>query len=713
MKIGSAISYGNTGDNITVQLPNGKIVNAIAGNEINSSKVLITKERGVYYSWSETTPITVLQKREGIQILPKEIAAVEPVLLPFQILFNSSLQLGGDRNQLGLSEFSPVVAGINNLGEQRYLAVWQEGNQIVRDSNGILATVNAPDIDYSWLGFGILAGLVNPVIPDEDLTETVTGDALPFDFDVPLYPVFTARSDQDRDGITTNEQSETGYIYNQIEDYEYLNQKTGNAPNPTPSPLDIIAVCNFTTSGAFETQEYIRSTSLDYLKTINETLNNPVEVWFNGTLYTGDRIESYTETYDYDVTPAVFSTSTSFNCVLISGDPVFGFYDWQAVGATQGNWSGETSTIDRTYNKNIEELQWERPITPTYSRIQGHNYNQDYTELTIYTVPSNSWSVPVGSFFQFETPGTETQDIDVTTTETRTLVTPLLLSGDGNSALFIEIDSSLNQTLESDRIRDIAKFLFDNSTAFPTPTSHIEVTTVEQSYDERFYLYNQGNLVQIDLDDSWVFSIQNSVTLDLGQVTLSNGNSTAILTEPTMSFTEYTKTEDKVADNIIYSDVISVDRSFWDNINLRSVYILSGDKRYTGVILSHTFEDNPNPELEIEILRSLLSVTIEITGVTDYPIGLAATGEIIIIPQDNVSKLVRDVLLNSKNKNYCNLVGDALYFAKSVEFDLENEQQQSEVYLIGNTVTQETPETGAFIPVTGVSEVLGISYYPQ
>ena len=40
MQVGKAISYGNTGDRVTVQLKD-KTVEAIAVNEINSSKVMV------------------------------------------------------------------------------------------------------------------------------------------------------------------------------------------------------------------------------------------------------------------------------------------------------------------------------------------------------------------------------------------------------------------------------------------------------------------------------------------------------------------------------------------------------------------------------------------------------------------------------------------------------------------------------------------------
>ena len=109
--LGTALSYGNTDDRITVKLSNGQTVQAIAANVINSSRVLVLKEGQKYYAWGETPPQKVLRNSEGVQIVPivqeeeEEIIAV----LPFQVLFTPNAQLGGDRNQLNLynSDYLP------------------------------------------------------------------------------------------------------------------------------------------------------------------------------------------------------------------------------------------------------------------------------------------------------------------------------------------------------------------------------------------------------------------------------------------------------------------------------------------------------------------------------------------------------------------------------------------------------------------------------
>ena len=124
------------------------------------------------------------------------------------------------------------------------------------------------------------------------------------------------------------------------------------------------------------------------------------------------------------------------------------------------------------------------------------------------------------------------------------------------------------------------------------------------------------------------------------------------------------------------------------------------------------FEDNPTEDFEIETTRTLNSITISISSVTAYPQGLAENGELLIYPMANCSVLVRDRILNEQNKVHANLINDTLYFSKSVIFDPSQPQQSTEVYLLGEIVTQEAVKQGAFIPLVNVGEVIGSSYFP-
>ncbi len=717
--IGIAITYGNTGSRLSIRLSNGTVIQAIAANVVNSSKVLVLKEGQTYHAWGETPPLEILNHRSGVKVIPKEQKEAEITILPFQVLFTPNIQLGGDRNQIQIYNLTPSVAGINNLGGQKYVAVWLAENQIIVDRDGSQLFLLSPNISsYHWLGNGILTANIYPAPPIEDLTVVTTGQSLPSDFDIPLYPVFFQRSFNERVGIKTQQQQDEGYNYIQTEIYNYRNQKTGDAPNPTPTIFDLNAVCNFTTSGAFETQVYQRDTKTDYVKTISQILDKPVQVWFNNSAYEGARTESYTETYDYQASSALFVSSTSFQCRLIAGDPVFGFYQWQETSNTQANWSGETTVTNRNYTNTIDEPDWDRPITPNYFRTQRHIRRETYTENTTYSVPSNSWAVPVGSFFLFETPGTEERAIAQNITEDKITPNPLLISGDGNSVLFVETIETLTQQLSGVSTRDIPKFLYNNTTEVPNTTSELETTIVNKTEDSNFWLYfnEEGfgiKLFEIKLDDSWLFSVNTNRTLGLGVITISNDDNTSILESKINKAIAYRKEEDKVNGNIEYFDQEIVTIPWWDSIEFRPIYAITADKRYRGVLLSYSYQDTEDEELPIETVRSVTSITLDLEEVENYPSGLVETREILIIPQDNCSILLRDFLLNDENKKYCNLVGNFLYFAKSVKDNLEQTEQVTEVYAVGETVTQETPETGVFVPISGESEVLGISYFPS
>ena len=309
-------------------------------------------------------------------------------------------------------------------------------------------------------------------------------------------------------------------------------------------------------------------------------------------------------------------------------------------------------------------------------------------------------------------PATETQTISTTITESKTTITPLLLSGDGNTALFLESQSILDQQFTSNRDRSIPKFLRDNSTEFPDTTSHTETTIVDRTENNTFSLYNNGVISTINTDDAWVFKVNTTENLNLGNLTLSNDDDTPILQAKINKAIAYRKEEDKVSETIEYFDTQLIPIPWWDTIEFRPIYAFSGDKRYRGVLLSYSYEDEPDEQLSIEIVRSVLSITVDLEQVESYPIGLSEPGKILITPIDNCSVLLRDILLSEENKIYCNLVNDLLFFAKSVENNLEASEQITEIYSIGFTVIQEAPATGTFVPVTGVETVFGISYFP-
>ncbi len=204
---------------------------------------------------------------------------------------------------------------------------------------------------------------------------------------------------------------------------------------------------------------------------------------------------------------------------------------------------------------------------------------------------------------------------------------------------------------------------------------------MDKTYNQEFVLYSNGVISVINLDDSWLFSVKTSTLLNLGTVTLSNSDNSPILQEKINYVTHYRKIENKVTETIDYFDVVDYEISWWDTLEFRPIYAFGADKRYKGILLSVGFEDNPDTELSIEIVRSLTSITLDLQEVEEYPTGLAEPDEILIVPQDNLSVLLRDRILNSENKKYCNLVGDFLYFAKSVEENLDQAEQTTEVYI--------------------------------
>ena len=101
---------------------------------------------------------------------------------------------------------------------------------------------------------------------------------------------------------------------------------------------------------------------------------------------------------------------------------------------------------------------------------------------------------------------------------------------------------------------------------------------------------------------------------------------------------------------------------------------------------------------------------MQLISVEDYP--MTEPDRYELYPQDDATRRVFNIL-NSDGRNYCNLVGNFIYYAKNVVTRLEQSQQTAEVFqILDDKIIQLEPETGTFIPVSGSEEVLGISYYP-
>ncbi len=107
MQIGESLSYGNVGEYITVKLADGRTVMAIAGNVINSSKVLVIGD----YAWSETSPqqisrsiVEVFRSKDTPAIVIEEIGVSSHISL---IMYNNTIYLGLYREEPILIEAFP------------------------------------------------------------------------------------------------------------------------------------------------------------------------------------------------------------------------------------------------------------------------------------------------------------------------------------------------------------------------------------------------------------------------------------------------------------------------------------------------------------------------------------------------------------------------------------------------------------------------------
>lgn len=755
-------SYGARGDRIAVDLPNGKSVNAIAGNEVNTNDIFVLTAGEEYYVFSNTPPNESYSTRTVRRLIPEEIPEEIPPLLPFQALFTPPVNLGGDRPPVTLSNFASVnIGGINNLGNQEYFIVWLQ-DQIVTDNNQLQTFLEAPEIfqmvEPIWIGNGILKveflkdfpeeNLVKQVLSSDDLIglelpeldefdlnlpeDPFIASDLPPDFSAPLYTKFDERLRYDiRSGAILTTQEEEEYKLTKLESFTYQNEVSPDSTQlPVAAITDINILCNFGNSGLVATTKYQRNTETDYTLSERETFNTTFQNWLNDQLNSGDRDYDRKKYVRYTVSPTLFTNEIDFRCENLTPGvpPVFAFYDWEPVtNFSFAIYSGESHVYSENETIEINE-EWIKNIGPLLSRVQKQILSETFTRSETYTVSSNTWQVTVFNFsFQFESDGVVV--ISQTRNTQDEIITPSskLISGDGNAVLFTETESTLDQNIIVNRTRSIDKLSALNINGDVTEISFVTTTEVEQTLDDNFYLAIADVLTQIETEESWMFSVvygEELPELGVGTFTFSNSDSSPIFTSSLNKITAYNKTEttfdfinfpNQIVPEeigIVFTDVEQTEFAYWSNITGISVYIYAQNFRYTGTVLSFAFEDNPDEELSIDIKRSVTSIQISITAIEAYPIGLAEENEVLISPIFNMSVLVRDRILSDSNKVHANLVNETLYFSKSIIFDPSLEEQFAQVFLLGQVITEEAIEAGAFIPLAGAENIISTSYFP-
>ena len=721
MKVGQALTFVNTGEIVTVKLPDGTNIVALAGNVINSSKVLLAGG----YAWSETSPLNVLQSTELHRYEDRIREEDEDVaILPFQVLFLSDegVWLGGDRPQVLITNYElPVTnGGINNLGNLDFLAVWEQEDCNVIQTKNFSSLINSiassfcPLPSAFWIGAGILTTEIQRAeVPEVNPVVVETGESWPTGAKVPPYPIFYSPN-ADRQGTKRETKiTEDGlYNYSQQEQWDYQQIATGGSPNQDPFTA-ILPLCDFTTSGTTYAAEFARHTQFDYSQTITESFLGDVRVWWNNRSYVTTRVENYDETYTLVQSPASFLSTTYYACTeiySIPGFPGFGLYQWIG-GSTYAQFTGETTTITRSYTKTVNE-ELEHPISQVELRVTSYNLSEEYNENSTLIYPSENWTLPQGVYgYDFEVQGQEQKTISHNTDTVEKKSEPLLLSISGVEALFFEQqDDTLNQKLEQ-KTSSISKILRDNTTGALVPSSWT-VTTIIDKVEARHLVYTDGNNVfHLPIDTSFHFTVNNSrYSPGLGRFTLLREDGTPITQGSLQYFTHYREEKNRITNSIEYYDTVGNNIPFWYDLVDRLVFVLALERRYTGTIVDVDYDDNPNPDLEIDIIRTINSITLELISEEDYPMAEPNTYE--IYPQDNATSRIFK-LLNSDERNYCNLVGNTIYYSKSVLTRLDAVEQTAEVFqVLNDSIVQLNSETGGFVPVSGSDRVLGISYRP-
>lgn len=747
MQVGFAQNY--LGDRVTVTLDRGS-VSAIPVGDITSPEVIVFWQNGDWYCRCGTTPVLLNRDISISRVDPENPVVEEEVeILPFQVL-TTDLLLGGDREIEDLSELVVELAGITNIGDQDYLAAWYnpENCNILTNNGTASFPACPPPTDPKWYGFGRI-GLETIPRPEENLTIEETGDPLPLDllqnnsyqafelafglgipplgyYAFPDYPNAFEPFNADDQRSKTTTQSQEGYELSITENWDYRYIPGGTASNPSPG-LTFFGICNSFNAGQTFPQTYTRNTQASYTRDTSIRLETSSQLWLNGDVFGGSRVEETQETYSYNKTPALFNSVENYSCSApppIFGVPVPGSF----VRTTSDfNWTGETINETRNYSFAITENDWDYPASFTTTRPRRDLRSDTYSSNLTYTVADDSIFIQSGfpAGFQFEVDGVEIQQISRSQSTDRVAPELLFLSTTGRESLFVETTENKRVEFASDRERQINKILFNYSTFNPVINSIERTTEVTQSESKELYFCDGVGFLALNLANSFCFKLATSTAIAEGDLTLSNDSGDEIAAIPANIISHYLKTE--TAQNqanfnptINYTEVV-------ENPNPaialegREVYILAfipetpaRTIRAEGTISSYQFADTPNPDLEIETIRTIESITIDVSAIAEYPRGLVEEGQIFIYSKDNVAALVYQELLTPGNIEYCNLVNSTLYYAKGVRYNLLEATQQAEKYtILEGGVLQDTPEEGQFISMdVAIDSVLSVAYHP-
>ena len=729
MQIGEALNFGNPNEIITVRLKNGSQISAIAANVINSTKVLVAGNR----VWSETSPQNVLDLvsiRKIVEDKTEQEEELTQVFLPFQVLFidpELGVGLGGDRPQINLDDFqgSIIIGGINNLGSKQFLSVWEREDCNIIVNKNLSPSFNQLPEDFCplpealWLGAGYLTTpLLRAETPETTPIIEETGEALPSFVDIPPYPIYinpTAVREGTR--IESRQTDDGKYKFFQEESWDYVHATRGNSggtPDPSYVAGGFTGNC-YGGAGIAFVYDFYRDTSFDYSKKLNWSAELDVQIWWNNRAYTGTRKETYSETQTLAQTPALMNAFYSIYCqILFAGSFGTGFGVWR-TGTVRSFFTGEEIVTKRDYTRTVDE-QLVHPVTLAQTVINLEKSQENYTETATLTMPKANWVVPSGVYgYDYEVEGEEIKTSQKLTDINMRNYQPLLLSGNGNQSLYLAEAKTSKVTVEEYKQSPVKKIM-RNYTTYPVIQKNWIITTIAQIEETRELRFTDNTTTfALPLDNSFYFSSSRSLSApSLGQFTLQNDDDTPIFSGSIQYIKSYIEVEDKSHPHDhfkTYSDVVTEAIPFWENIVGNLVYVSTGERRFTGTITGIDYEDNPNPELEIDIIRSINSLTISLVREEEYTGGNPNSLE--VYPQDNLSQRIYGIL-NSSDRNYCNLVNSTIYYSKSVASRLEQNQQSTEVYqIVGDRIIQLPNQGGGFIPVEDSSRVLGISYFPS
>jgi hypothetical protein len=623
-QIGRADSIVNAGQYFWVTI-DGISYKAIAGNEINSTQVIVIKgSDGRLYAFSNTSPTMTTEAQQYFKKTETSKKETE-IFFPFQVIYKqtNSLWLAGDREKIQIyaSDFS--LCGLTNLGNNRYSFALQKDATHIFWNDPIETETEISQIEnVRFVGGGAIFSQYIPEIPS--VTGVIASSPTSYSEtkNAPGYS-YSYLSNQLSSGAYSATQQYTG-IAAPIE-WRYPYREL---------PLPACSYNDSNTEGNSYQGNLNSNKGSTTQSTLTETLSGNVIYRLNQLKFdTGAKQYQRNRLFEDISPPTNLTLSVNLTCTRFETSANY-------VGTSNLNFAGRTQTVTVTYNE-ATIINSPYPLGFTAVRNNSENTTQsesdsdtiifaNYSENRqqsqiyggVYYNPTTQDFTGVAEYYNndFFTSVSGTKIYQRTYSSDRTIYDLKLLSSDRSACLFTKTTTDLTSGVNRNSHKNYSLNILNGSgnSSWITDT---ESYPNNSNNSFKFFIWDGLNEIEIDLSDSFLYWIYQPTftppeTLP-ATITISQSLNNLYVRRP--------------------PDL--------NNFVGRDIYILIPNKRYSGKVITYQSTNN-----------NVTSVLLELTEFEDYLTTEVQSNDaaIYFYPQDNCATLLLEHVLG--NPSYANFV---------------------------------------------------------